>query len=75
MPKVTGFALVVAMQTVDLKVLNLKTQIEQAAENEDVSDLEDELINAITTGDALRTSYEQACLDGVTLPPYEKWVP
>jgi hypothetical protein len=74
MPNITGFALVAAVQTVDEKVWALKAQIDQAGEDEDVSDLEDEMMGFIKAGESLRGSYEQACQDGLKLPPYEKLV-
>ncbi len=74
MPNITGFALVAAVQTVDEKVWALKAQIDQAGEDEDVSDLEDEMMGFIKAGEALRGSYEQATRDGFKLPPYEKLV-
>ena len=70
MANVDGQILLMAVQAVQAQMRSLEAKIDQADEDDDVSDQEDLLMGYTQTADALRVAYEAEELITSNLPPY-----
>jgi hypothetical protein len=71
MANLDGQTLLMAVQAVHAKIRALEVQIDQAGEDDDVTDLEDLLSGYLQAADALRQAYETEELTSSNLPPYD----
>lgn len=72
MADIDGQTLLIAVQA---QIHSLETQIDQAGEDDDVSDQEDLLMGYMRAADTLRVAYEAEELTSSNLPPYDRLVP
>ena len=75
MADVDGQTLLMAVQAVQAQIHSLEAQIDQAGEDDDVSDQEDLLMGYMRAADTLRVAYEAEELTSSNLPPYDRVVP
>ena len=75
MADIDGQTLLMAVQAVQAKIHSLEAQIDQAGEDDDVSDQEDLLMGYMRAADTLRVAYEAEELTSSNLPPYDRLVP
>jgi len=75
MADIDGQTLLMAVQAVQAQIHSLEAQIDQAGEDDDVSDQEDLLMGYIQAADTLRVAYEAEELTSSNLPPYDRVVP
>lgn len=71
MANVDGQTLLMAVQAVQAQLRSLDVEIDQADEDDDVSDQEDLLMGYTQAADALRVAYETEELMTSNLPPYD----
>lgn len=74
MANLDGQTLLMAVQAVHAQIRSLEVQIDQAGEDDDVTDLEDLLSGYLQAADALRQAYEVEELASSNLPPYDMLV-
>ena len=74
MADVDGQTLLMAVQAVHAQIHSLEAQIDQAGEDDDVSDQEDLLMGYMRAADTLRVAYEAEKLTSSNLPPYDRLV-
>lgn len=74
MANVDGQTLLMAVQAVQAQIHSLEAQIDQAGEDDDISDHEDLLMGYTQAADALRLAYEAEELVSSNLPPYDMLV-
>ena len=75
MANVDGQTLLMAVQAVQEQIRSLEAQIDQADEDDDVTDQEDLLMGCARAADALRLAYEAEELVTSNLPPYDMLMP
>ena len=75
MADIDGQTLLMAVQAVQAQIHSLEAQIDQAGEDDDVSDQEDLLMGYMRAADILRVAYEAEELASSNLPPYDRLVP
>jgi len=75
MADIDGQTLLMAVQAVQAQIHLLEAQIDQAGEDDDVSDQEDLLMGYMRAADTLRVAYEAEELTSSNLPPYDRVVP
>jgi hypothetical protein len=75
MADIDGQTLLMAVQAVQAQIHSLEAQIDQAGEDDDVSDQEDLLMGYMRAADTLRVAYEAEELTSSNLPPYDRLVP
>jgi hypothetical protein len=75
MADIDGQTLLMAVQAVQAQIHSLEAQIDQAGEDDDVSDQEDLLMGYMRAADTLRVAYEAEELTSSNLPPYDRPVP
>lgn len=75
MADIDGQTLLMAVQAVQAQIHSLEAQIDQAGEDDDVSDQEDILMGYMRAADTLRVAYEAEELTSSNLPPYDRLVP
>ena len=75
MADIDGQTLLMAVQAVQAQIHSLEVQIDQAGEDDDVSDQEDLLMGYMRAADTLRVAYEAEELTSSNLPPYDRLVP
>ncbi len=75
MADIDGQTLLMAVQAVQAQIHSLEVQIDQAGEDDDVSDQEDLLMDYMRAADTLRVAYEAEELTSSNLPPYDRLVP
>lgn len=75
MADIDGQTLLMAVQAVQAQIHLLEAQIDQAGEDDDVSDQEDLLMGYMQAADTLRVAYEAEELTSSNLPPYDRVVP
>jgi len=73
MPNVNGRTLVIAIQAVDFKMVNIEREIE-ALPADKGAELESLLLSYENAAEALKRAYQEACSEADNLPPYEKLV-
>ena len=74
MAQVDGQALLMAVQAVQAQIRLLSEEMDQAAEDDDLTDQEDLLAGYMQAADALRVAYEAEKLVSSNLPPYDSLV-
>jgi hypothetical protein len=74
MADIDGQTLLMAVQAVQAQIHSLEAQIDQAGEDDDVSDQEDLLMGYMRAADTLRVAYEAEELTSSNLPPYDRLV-
>lgn len=74
MAQVDGQALLMAVQAVQAQIRLLSEEMDQAAEDDDLTDQEDLLAGYMRAADALRVAYEVEKLVSSNLPPYDSLV-
>lgn len=74
MAQVDGQALLMAVQAVQAQIRLLSEEMDQAAEDDDLTDHEDLLAGYMRAADALRVAYEAEKLVSSNLPPYDSLV-
>ena len=74
MAQVDGQALLMAVQAVQAQIRLLSEEMDQAAEDDDLTDQEDLLAGYMRAADALRVAYEAEKLVSSNLPPYDSLV-
>jgi hypothetical protein len=75
MADIDGQTLLMAVQAVQTQIHSLEAQIDQAGEDDDVSDQEDLLMGYMRAAATLRVAYEAEELVSSNLPPYDRLVP
>jgi hypothetical protein len=75
MADIDGQTLLMAVQAVQAQIHSLEAQIDQAGEDDDVSDQEDLLMGYMRAAAPLRVAYEAEELASSNLPPYDRLVP
>lgn len=75
MANVDGQTLLMAVQAVQAQIRFLEVQIDNASEDDDISDQEDLLMGYSKAADALRLAYEAEELSSSNLPPYDMLIP
>ncbi len=75
MANIDGQTLLMAVQAVQAQIRALETKIDQAGEDDDVSDQEDLLMGYLRAADTMRVAYEAEELVSSNLPPYDRLVP
>ncbi len=75
MADIDGQTLLMAVQAVQAQIHALEAQIDQAGEDDDVSDQEDLLMGYLRAAGTLRVAYEAEELTSSNLPPYDRLVP
>lgn len=74
MANVEGRVLLMAVQAVQAQIRALSQQIDEAGEDDDVTDAEDLLMGYMKAAEALRQAYEIEELSSSNLPPYDMLV-
>jgi len=74
MAQVDGQALLMAVQAVQAQIRLLSEEMDQSAEDDDLTDQEDLLAGYMRAADALRVAYEAEKLVSSNLPPYDSLV-
>ena len=75
MADIDGQTLLMAVQAVQMLIHSLETEIDQAGEDDDVSDQEDLLMGYMRAAATLRLAYEAEEMASSNLPPYDRLVP
>lgn len=71
MAQVDGQTLLMAVQAVQIQIRSLSKEVDQASEEDALTEQEDLLAGYMRAADALRVAYEAEELIGSNLPPYD----